>query len=79
MSETDESDWHGIKPHWIYRKTSHETHRIIGLKASAIAGAIKDGTLPPPIPLTADGKSKGWMGWQLIQVMQQRAARLAGE
>lgn len=56
----------GIRPDFIYRKTDPETRKIIGLKPTAIDDAIRDGTLPQPVPLTADGKAKGWIGTQLI-------------
>jgi hypothetical protein len=36
--------------------------------------AEADGTLPPPAPLTANGKAAAWWGWQLIQYIDQRLA-----
>ena len=73
---TDEIDY-GIKPQNIYRKSDRVTREILGLGATTIDEAIKDGTLPAPLPLTAHGKALGWYGWQLIGVMKQRLVAAA--
>jgi predicted DNA-binding transcriptional regulator AlpA len=69
---TKSEDKFGIKAAWTYRKSHRDTQHILGMGLSAIDKAIRDGTLPPPAPLTKHGKAKGWGGWQLIQVVEER-------
>jgi hypothetical protein len=73
---TNEVDY-GIAPQDIYRKSDPATRKILGLGATAVDEAIRDGTLPAPLPLTAHGKAQGWYGWQLINVIKQRLAAAA--
>lgn len=65
----------GIKPHDIYRISAPETRRIIGLKPTQIAEALKRGDLPPTVALTDNGRARGWLGVQLIELQRQRLAK----
>jgi hypothetical protein len=68
----------GIVPSWFYRKSDAETHRIIGLKLTAIDDAIDAGLLPPPA--SAVGlRGCGWQGFQLIEYIRARIARAQAE
>jgi predicted DNA-binding transcriptional regulator AlpA len=66
---------HGISPHRIYRKYAKETQEILGLGRSAIEEAIKNGDIPPPLPLTEHGSATGWLGEMLIEIQNKRIAR----
>ena len=72
-----DQDKYGIRAAWIYRKYDRETQRILGLSPSAIDVGIKKGELPTPLELTASGKASGFLGAQLIQVIEKRLARAA--
>jgi hypothetical protein len=63
-----------LLPHFIYRKTSKIAQRVIGLGPTQINQGIKDGTIPPPLNLTGDGRAQGWLGSQLIELQRKRLA-----
>jgi predicted DNA-binding transcriptional regulator AlpA len=65
----------GIEPCRLYRTTHQTTRKIIGLKNTAIKEAIKNGSLPPPVSLTAHGKASGWYGFTLIELIKDRLAK----
>ena len=65
----------GIQPHDIYRLNDPKTRRIIGLKPTQIAEAIKRGDLPPTVALTDSGRARGWLGVQLIELQAERLAK----
>jgi predicted DNA-binding transcriptional regulator AlpA len=69
----------GIRPEFVYRKTDPETLRILGLRSTAIDDAIARGDIPPPAPLTASGRSVGWYGFTLIQVIERRLAAASSQ
>jgi predicted DNA-binding transcriptional regulator AlpA len=73
--EAADSEQFGIERFRVYRKTHKITPQILGVTHSAIEHAIADGTLPPPVPLTAYGKATGWYGFQLIQVIKDRLSK----
>ena len=62
----------GIIPAKLYRKSHRETLDIIGLRPTQVDEEIRNGTLPPPAPLTAHGKAAGWWGFQLVKYVEQR-------
>ena len=69
----------GIEPSWLYRKSSEETRKILGLRPTQIDAAIASGDLPPPVRLTASGRACGWLGQTLIQLIRERQARAVTE
>ena len=69
-----EDDGAEIHPHFTYRKHSRIAQRVIGLGISQINQGIKNGTLPPPMSLTPDGRAQGWTGAQLLELQRQRLA-----
>jgi hypothetical protein len=77
MAANDHLETYGIDPARIYRKYAPETQRILGLGKSAIEDAIKDGHIPPPLPLTEHGYATGWMGTTLIELQKKRLALAA--
>src|SRR5262245_54016299 len=77
MATNDYLETYGIDPARIYRKYDKETQRILGLKRTAIDAAIKDGFIPPPLPLTESGYATGWMGTTLIEIQKKRLALAA--
>jgi hypothetical protein len=68
---TSESRY-GIIPNKAYRKSDRETQDIIGLGPTQTDEEIRNGTLPPPAPLTKNGKAAAWWGFQLIQYIDER-------
>jgi len=64
----------GIRPEFVYRRSDPETKRILGLGDTAIDDAIAAGYIDPPAPLTASGRAKGWLGSQLIALIERRLA-----
>jgi hypothetical protein len=62
----------GIEPSRFYRRSSEQTRAILGLSEGAINTAIKDGSLPLPVPLTQHGRACGWYGWQLVELVRAR-------
>jgi len=73
----DKEKTFGIDPARIYRKYCKETQKILGLGRSAIEDAIKNGDIPPAMPLTAHGYATGWLGCVLIEVQRRRLALAA--
>jgi hypothetical protein len=73
--DDDIAEQYGIERHRLYRTTHQTTRKIIGLQNTAIKEAIKNGSLPPPVLLTAHGKASGWYGFQLIQLVKDRLAK----
>jgi hypothetical protein len=69
-----EDDERELVPHFIYRKNSRTALRVIGLGPTQIDDAIKNGSIPPPIDLTGNGRAKGWTGAQLLELQRQRLA-----
>ena len=69
----------GIDPSVYYRKTDPKTRQIIGLAATAIDEAIKNGDLEPPEPITENGRATGWQGATLIKMIRKRQERAAAK
>jgi predicted DNA-binding transcriptional regulator AlpA len=67
----------GIEPYKLYRRNDPITKAILGLADSTIDEEIAKGTIPPPVRLTAHGKSCGWVGATLIQIIKNRLAQVA--
>jgi predicted DNA-binding transcriptional regulator AlpA len=69
----------GIEPYRLYRRNDPVTKAILGLADSTIDDEIAKGTIPAPVRLTAHGKSCGWVGATLIQIIKDRLAQAAAQ
>ena len=70
--DNNQHNKYGIDPSRFYRKHHPETKLILRLGETATNEAIDDDMLDPPVTLTADGRAKGWWGWQIIAFMERR-------
>jgi hypothetical protein len=77
--KSNESDDETVHPHYVYRKMSKVARRMIGLGPTQTNQAIRDGTIPPPVNLSGNGRAQGWTGAQLIEMQRQRLARAEAE
>jgi predicted DNA-binding transcriptional regulator AlpA len=51
--------------------------KYFGYKHTQQDEKIKDGTLPPPFPLSENGRARGWLGRQIIEHHRRRLAAAA--
>ena len=66
------ADMQPINPNFFYRQ--NEGPKYFGLEATALDDAIKAGLIPTPIPVTDQGRDKGWFGWMILEWQEARAA-----
>jgi hypothetical protein len=73
MQKRDDDD-HDLRidPAEIFRPK--RAQKYFGYRHSQLAEKVKSGEIPPPIPLSANGRAVGWTGQQIIEHHHHRLA-----
>lgn len=68
-----------IHPDFFYNRSSRIARGAIGYGPTQTDEKIKRGELPPPVKLSASGRSSGWYGRTLIALREERIAKAEAE
>lgn len=63
-----------LDPEAIYRFPEVVRRRLFGYRPTQLYEKIKDGLIPPPFPLSDDGRAVGWFGKTIIKYHEERQA-----
>jgi hypothetical protein len=68
-----------LEPNEIVR--FYNAAKYFGYQPTQLRKKIESSEIPPPVPLSDDGRALGWFGWQIIEHQQKRlaAAQAAAE